>query len=363
MTRLLFYMLAFLLAAPAFAACETPTKVTIAAWPAHIGLLQLYVADQRFDSHHCIEIEMASLNDIGKIDSVFQNEPGVVLFADLNTLGSNRKRVIETGQGEEGIIVAKLGNATYGLFARTGTTLGAGSIVAVARCGWKNKELTDPLSPEEKDEALSVPTLVLLPWLRNYAREHGLRIWCGDEPPEGFSGIWLRPLGGGGDRQAAFDGPADDQGRRVNFVVHSIDRSTQDLVSGKMTLLAAPKKLRPIPETVLVARKSCLAEPECRGVVERLILSIEEARKYLLDGGVDRVTPEIQAFAASAGEGKSAIKGSSDPLVAGMMARYLLENELPHPELSAVEVGAFIAENGWNLGVNDLIDQELVVLK
>jgi hypothetical protein len=361
--RLLFYILVFLFAGPAFAACETPTKATIAAWPAHIGLLQLYVADQRFDSHHCVEIEMVSLNDIGKIDSVFQNEPGVVLFADLNTLGSNRNRVLETGQGEEGVIVGKLGSATYGLFARTGAILGAGSIIAVARCGWNDRDLTEPLPPEEKDEALSVPTLVILPYLREYVRNKNLRIWCGGKPPDNFSGILLSPLGSGGKRQAAFDGPADAQGRRVDFVVHSIDRSTTDVVSGKMELLAGPDKLRPIPETVLVARKSCLAETTCRGVVENLVLSIEEARKYLLDGGVDRVTAEIQAFAASAGEGKGAIKGASDPVVAGMMGRYLLEYELPHPELSAVELGAFIAENGWNLGVSDLIDPGLIVLK
>jgi hypothetical protein len=98
-------------------------------------------------------------------------------------------------------------------------------------------------------------------------------------------------------------------------------------------------------------------------LADHLVLSIEEARKYLLDGGVDRVTAEIQAFAASAGEGKGAIKGASDPVVAGMMGRYLLEYELPHPELSAVELGAFIAENGWNLGVSDLIDPGLIVLK
>lgn len=306
---------------------------------------------------------MATMDDIGKIDSVFQNEPGVVLFSDLNTLGSNRNRVLETGQGEEGVIVAKLGSATYGLFARTDAKLGAGGIVAVARCGWKDRDLTEPLSPAEKNEELSVPTLVLLPFLRDYARERGLRIWCGGEPPSGFSGIWLAPLGNGGKRQAAFDGPTDAQGRRIDFVVHSIDRSTVDVVSGKMELLAGPDKLRPIPETVLVARKSCLAEDTCRDAVEHLVLSIDEARKYLLDGGVDVVTAEIQAFAASAGEGKGAIKGSSDSLVAGMMARYLLEHELPHPELSASELGAFIAENGWNLGVNDLIDPRIVVLK
>lgn len=345
-------------------ACETTDKVIFGVWPGHLGLIKIFAAEHLEDeggvtpaAKNCLDFEMAPFTDISQFDIALQQgvTGGVFISTDANSFAANRSRVLEVGGGEKGVIVAHLANATYGLYSRKDFELGSGSRIAVTRCGWQDRELTDSLPATEATEALSGPTLVILPWLRM----EGYRIWCGLTPPADFQGVQLVPLGTAGKREAAF---ADRQ-NGIDFMVQTIERATARAVgeNPELELLAGPEKLRSFPEGLLIARASCLADDACADVVWRTVAAIEEARQALLAGGETVVSRVVRDYAASAGE-KTSIKGADNGAVAMVLTQYLIEHELSQIGVSRAALLEMIEENGWE-GVTpeDLVDPKIVI--
>lgn len=339
-------------------ACETTDKVILGVWPGHLGLIKIFAAENitgedgvTIEAKYCLDFEMAPFTDISQFDIALQQgvSDGVFVSTDANSFAANRTRVLEVGGGEKGVIVAHLANATYGLYARRGFELGSGSRIAVARCGWQDRELTEPVPAKEATEALSGPTLVMLPWLR----AEGYRIWCGLTPPADFQGVQLVPVGTAGKREAAF---ADRQ-NGIDFVVQTIERATARTMgdNAELDLLAGPEKLRSFPEGLLIAREGCLSDDVCADVVWRTVTAIEEAGLALLSGGEAVVSRVVRDYAAAAGE-KTSIKGADNEAVAMVLARYLIAHELPQIGLSRPALLEMIDENGWEEAVpEDLI--------
>ncbi len=344
-------------------ACETTDKVIFGVWPGHLGLIKIFAAENitgedgvTIEAKYCLDFEMAPFTDISQFDIALQQgvSDGVFVSTDANSFAANRTRSIEVGEGEKGVIVAHLANATYGLYARKGFELGSGSRIAVARCGWQDRELTESLPATAATEALSAPTLVLLPWLRT----EGHRIWCGLTPPADFQGVQLVPVGTAGKREAAF---ADRQ-NGIDFVVQTIERATARTLGddADLILLAGPEKLRSFPEGLLVARASCLSDDACADVVWRTVAAIEEAGLALLSGGETVVSRVVRDYAASAGE-KTSIKGGDNEAVAIVLAQYLIAHELPQIGLSRAALLEMIKENRWDITPEELVDSRIAV--
>ncbi len=349
----------------AMASCQSVDKVVFGVWPGHLGLIKIFAAEHLEDeggvtpaAKNCLDFEMAPFTDISQFDIALQQgvPDGVFVSTDVNSFAANRTRVLEVGSGEKGTIVAHLANATYGLYSRKDFELGSGSRIAVTRCGWQDRELTDSLPATEATEALSGPTLVILPWLRM----EGYRIWCGLTPPADFDGVQLVPLGTAGKREAAF---ADRQ-NKIDFMVQTIERATARTVGDTMELdlLAGPEKLRVFPEGLVVARESCLREESCADVVRRTVTALDETRQMLLSGGEAVVTGAIREFAIASGE-KTPIKGVDDERVIDTLARYLIQHELSQSAISRDALLEMIEENDWEeVTPGDLVDPRFAVL-
>jgi hypothetical protein len=345
-------------------ACETTDKVIMGVWPGQLGLTQIFAAENMVlagglspAARHCLDIEMVTLTDISQFDIALQQgvPEGVFISTDTTSFVVNRSRILEIGSGEKAVVVGHLNNASYGVYARKGKSLGEGSRLATSRCGWQDRELTTPLSPAEATEALSIPTLVMLPWLR----AEGHRIWCGMTPPPDFKGVQLIPVGNASKRDAAFL----DVQNKIDFMVFTIERATARTVgeNPELELVVGPEKLRRIPEALLIARESCLSEDVCADVVRRTVAAIKEVRQAMLSGREAMTSETIRRYAASDGN-KASIKGADNEAVTTILARYLISHELPQTGISHDDLLEMIEENGWQ-GVTpeELVDPRIAV--